>query len=63
MSPTSFFLILITFNSSRHFDFSQDAFSELRARNFDKRRMKVSKRKCEFTNVVFELTNYYDKYI
>ena len=43
------------------FNFSQDAFSKLRASNFDKRRTKVSKRKCEFTKALFELTNYYDK--
>ena len=55
--------ILITFNSSRHFDFSQDAFSKLRERNFDKRRMKVAKRNCEFTKALFKLTNYFDKAI
>ena len=56
-----FSLILITFNSSHHFDFSQDAFSKLRGRNIDNRRTKVSKRKREFTKALFELTNYCDK--
>ena len=55
--------ILITFNSSRHFDFSQDAFSKLRVPNFDKRRTKVAKRNCEFTKALSKLTNYCDKAI
>ena len=48
-------VFLITFNSSRHFDFSQDAFSKLRAFNFDKGRTKVAKKKCELTKVLFKV--------
>ena len=38
-------------------------FSNLRARNFDQRRTKVSNRKCECTKALFELTNYCEKTI